>query len=52
MYKIVKSLDVFFSELVFTRFHLWPSVKRMLTISSNGSVPLNKNAAMPIYKNA
>ena len=26
-----------------------PSVERMLTICSNGSAPLNKMAAMPIY---
>ena len=26
-----------------------PSVQRMLTICSNGSAPLNKMAAMPIY---
>ena len=26
-----------------------PFVKRMLTVCSNGSVPLNKVAAMPIY---
>ena len=52
MYRIVKSLIVFFSETaytVFTRFHMGPSVERMLTICSNGSAPLNKMAAMPIY---
>ena len=52
MYKIMKSLKVFFSETpwtVFTRFHMGPSVERMLTIFSNGFVPLNKMAAMPIY---
>ena len=26
-----------------------PSVEKMLTICSNGSAPLNKMAAMPIY---
>ena len=34
--------------LVF-RFHMGPSVKGFLTVCSNGSAPLNKMAAMPIY---
>ena len=47
-----QSLNVFFSETartVFTRFHIGPSVERMLTICSNGSAPLNKMAVMPMY---
>ena len=35
--------------LVFNRFHSGPSVKVGLKICSNGSAPLNKMAAMPIY---
>ena len=52
MYKIVKSLNAFFSEIaetVFTRFYMGFPVERMLTICSNGSVPLDKMAAMPTY---
>ena len=52
MYKIVYFLNVFFSEIaeaIFTIFHKWPSVKRVLTISLNGSTPLNKMAAISIY---
>ena len=51
MYKIMKPLNVFSgtASTVFTRFHLRPSVEKMLTICSNGSAPLNKMAAMPIY---
>ena len=37
-----------FEQFIFTRFYLGPSVERVLTISSNGSAPLNKMAAMPI----
>ena len=48
MYKIVKSLNVFFSETSRTVFSR-PSVEMMLTIWSNGSVPLNEMAAMSIY---
>ena len=33
---------------IFTRFNMGPSVERILTISSYGSTPLNKMAAMPI----
>ena len=33
----------------FTRFHMMPSVERLMTICVNGSAPLNKMAAMPIY---
>ena len=50
--KITESLNVFFSETawpIFTRFHMRASVERMLTICSNGSAPLNKMGAMPIY---
>ena len=49
-YKIMKSLNVSSENAgtIFTRFHMEPSVERMLTICSNGSVPLNKMAAMPI----
>ena len=50
MYKIVKFFDVFFSETSWTffiRFHMWPSVERMLTVWSNGFTPLNKMAVMP-----
>ena len=51
MYKIVKSLNIFSETVstVFTRFHIGPSIERMLTVCSNGSAPLNKMAAMPIY---
>ena len=51
MYKIVKSLNVFSetASTVFTKFHMEPSVERKLTICSNGSAPLNKTDAMPIY---
>ena len=51
-YKTMKSLNVFFSKTtwpIFTRFHKRPSVEGMLTICSNGSVSLNKMAAMLIY---
>ena len=34
---------------IFTIFHKGPSVERVLTICSDGSAPLNKMAAMPIY---
>ena len=34
---------------IFTRFHMGPSVKRVLPSCSNGSAPSNKMAAMPIY---
>ena len=51
MCKILKSLNFFFktASIVFTRFHMEPSVERMLTICSNGSAPFKKTAAMPIY---
>ena len=50
MYKIVKSLNISeTASTVFTRFHIGPSIERMLTVCSNGSAPLNKMAAMPIY---
>ena len=34
---------------IFTRFHMGPSVERVLIICSNGSAQLNNMAAMPIY---
>ena len=34
---------------LFTRIRIETSVERMLTICSNGSAPLNKTAAKPIY---
>ena len=43
---------VFFSETacaIFIRFHMGPSVERILTIYLNGSAPLNKIDAIPIY---
>ena len=52
MYKIVKSLNIFFSETtwtVFFRIHMGPSVERMLTICLNGFALLNKMGVMPIY---
>ena len=44
-------LDVFSKTVraIFTRFHMGLFVERILTICSNGSVPLNKMAAMSIY---
>ena len=50
-YKIMKSLNVFSETAspIFTRFYMGPSLKGMLTIYLNGSTPLNKMAAMPIY---
>ena len=51
-YRILEFLNVFFSETArafFTRFHLEPSVERVLQICSKGFAPLNKMAAMPIY---
>ena len=50
-YKIMSSSNVLSETAwqIFTRFHLEPSIKRVLTICSNGSAPLNKMAAMPIY---
>ena len=44
--------NVFFSEIagaIFNRFHMGPSVERVLTICSNGSALMNKMVAMPIY---
>ena len=52
LYKIINSLNVFFSEIacpLFTTFHTGPSFGGMLKICSNGSAPLIKMAAMPIY---
>ena len=52
MKKAALFLNILFSEssrAIFTRFHTGPSVERILTICSNGSAPLNKMAAMPIY---
>ena len=49
MYKSVLFFNVFFSEnslAIFTRFHMVPFVERVLRIYSNGSVPLNKLAAI------
>ena len=46
----MKALSVFFSDTfwtIFKRFHMRPSVVKMLTIWSNGSAPLNKIATMP-----
>ena len=34
---------------IFTRFHMEPSVEEVLLVCPNGSAPLNKIAAMPIY---
>ena len=48
----MKSLNIFKTETacpIFTRFHMGPSFKGMLTICSNGSAPLNKMAAKPIH---
>ena len=44
-YKIMKSLNIFFSETtwpIFFRFHIGPSVEGMLTICSNGCAPCIK----------
>ena len=51
MYIIMKSLNIFSESAgtIFTRSHMGHSVERMLTNFSNGSAPLNKIAAMPIY---
>ena len=54
LYKIVQFLNVFFSETTWAIstihvFHMGPSVKRVLIIYANGSAPLNKMAAMPVY---
>ena len=52
MYKIVLFLNTFSSEIgwaIFARFHMGPSVQRVLTICLIGSAPLNKMAAMPFY---
>ena len=37
------------ARAIFTRFHMGPSVERILMIYSNGHGPLIKMAAMPIY---
>ena len=45
-------LNVFYSETVwpvFTRFHIGPSVKRVLSVCSYGSASFNKMSAMFIY---
>ena len=34
---------------MFSRFHMKPSVERVLTFSSNGSAQLKRMAAIPIY---
>ena len=52
MYKIVYCLNIIFSETaqaLFIRFHMGPSKEKILTICLNGSAPLNKMAAMPVY---
>ena len=51
MFKIVLILNVCSETAwaIFTRFHMGPSVEKVLTICSNGSVQLNKMATMPIY---
>ena len=52
MHKIMKCLNVFFSETIWTivtRFHMEHSVQWKFAICSNGFTPLNKMAAMPIY---
>ena len=46
IYKIVQFLN---SSSNFTRFHMVPSVERILAIYSNSPVPLNKIVAIPIY---
>ena len=50
MYKM-ESLNVLLWNRLrnFYRFHIGPSIERIFIICSNGSVPLNKMAAMPIY---
>ena len=50
--KLCYFLNIFFYEIaraIFTRFHMAPSIERVLPICLNDSVPLNKVAAMPIY---
>ena len=49
--KLCIFFNVFFetTSAVFIRFHIGPSVERIVTIYSNVSAPLNKMAIMPIY---
>ena len=52
MYKLVLSLNVFFSETpwpIFTRFHIGLSVEGVLSICSNGSASVNKMSIVLIY---
>ena len=52
VYKIVESLNIFFSETIwpiFIKCHMGPSVEGLLTSWSSGSTSLNKMTTIPIY---